>query len=70
MDYSSFTKEAWIADTSGAEKNTSVSSAYMRIPQSTTALGRSFRWRINNSGPKIDPCVTPTDTGSAALYTP
>ena len=60
----------WIADTSGAEKNTTVSSAYMRILHSTTALGRSFRWRINNSGPNIDPCRTPTETGSAALDTP
>ena len=64
---SSLTKVAWIADTSGAKKNTTVSSAYMSILHSTTALERSFKWRINNSGPNIDPCGTPTDKGSAAL---
>jgi len=42
----------------------------MRILHSTTALGRSFRWSINNSDPKIDPCGTSTDTGSAAVDTP
>ena len=54
MACSTLTKVAWIADTSGAEKNTTVTSAYMRILHSTTALGRLFRWRINNSGPKTE----------------
>ena len=58
-----------IKDTSRVEKNTTVSSVNRRTLHSTTALGRSFIWRINNSGPKIDLRGAPTHRSSAALDT-
>ena len=70
MGWSSFTKVASIVHTSEAEKNRTVSSAYMRTLHSTTALRRSLRWRVNNSGPQMDLCCTLTDRGSAVLFTP
>ncbi len=42
----------------------SVSSAYIFIPQDSVTVGRSLRKSTNNKGPNIYPCGTPLLTDS------
>ena len=46
------------------KKYRAVPSADMVMLQKSRTLGKSFIYVINISGPRIEPCATPTDTAS------
>ena len=47
-----------------------VSSANIAMLLSSTASGRSFTYKRNWAGPRMDPCVTPEQTGNGSDVAP